>query len=48
MNAELEKQLDQVYMSKQSINAYLYSKDDTSRYLKNIQNEYLWTDIMDI
>jgi len=30
MNTELEKQLDEVYMSKQSINAYLYSKDDPS------------------
>ena len=30
MNAELKKQIDEVYMSKQSINAYLYSKDDPS------------------
>ena len=30
MNTELEEQLDEVYMSKQSINAYLYSKDDPS------------------
>ena len=30
MNDELEKQLDEVYMSKESINAYLYSKDDPS------------------
>ena len=30
MSTELEKQLDEVYMSKQSINAYLYSKDDSS------------------
>ena len=30
MNDELEKQLDEVYMSKKSINAYLYSKDDVS------------------
>jgi len=29
INTELEKQLDEVYMSKQSINAYLYSKYDT-------------------
>ena len=28
MNLELEKQLDQVYMSKEKINAYLYAKDD--------------------
>ena len=30
MNLELEKQLDEVYMSKESINAYLYAKDDPS------------------
>ena len=30
MNEELKKQLDEVYMSKQSINVYLYSKDDVS------------------
>ena len=30
MNSELENQLDEVYMSKESINAYLYSKDVTS------------------
>ena len=30
MNLELEKQLDEVYMSKESINAYLYAKDDLS------------------
>ena len=28
MNSELEKQLDEVYMSKESINAYVYAKDD--------------------
>ena len=28
MNSELEKQLDEVYMSKESINPYLYAKDD--------------------
>ena len=28
MNSELEKQIDKVYMSKESINAYLYAKDD--------------------
>jgi hypothetical protein len=27
MNQELEKQLDEVYMSKEKINAYLYAKD---------------------
>ena len=40
MNAELEKQLDEVYMSKQSINAYLYSKDDPSL-PKDHPKEYL-------
>ena len=30
MNKELDKQLDKVYMSKESINAYLYAKDDPS------------------
>ena len=30
MNAELKNQLNAVYMSKQNINAYLYSKDDPS------------------
>ncbi|MBD1137129.1 hypothetical protein IDH35_05995 [Pelagibacterales bacterium SAG-MED49] len=30
MRSELEKQLDEVYMSKESINAYLYAKDDPS------------------
>ena len=28
MNSELEKQLDEVYMSKESINPYLYAEDD--------------------
>ena len=28
MNAELEKQVDEVYMSKESINPYLNSKDE--------------------
>ena len=28
MNLELEKQLDEVYMSKESINPYLYADDD--------------------
>ncbi len=28
MNSELEKQLDEVYMSKENINDYLYAKDD--------------------
>ena len=30
MNLELEKQLDEVYMSKEKINAYLYANDDPS------------------
>ena len=30
MRSELEKKLDEVYMSKKSINAYLYAKDDSS------------------
>ena len=29
MNSELEKQLDEVYMSKEKINPYLYAKDDS-------------------
>ena len=48
MNEELEKQLDEVYMSKESINAYLYSKDDPSlpqdhpkRLFMNRYNGYL-------
>ena len=31
MNSELESQLNEVYMSKESINAYLYSKDDVNK-----------------
>ena len=30
MKKELEQQLDEVYMSKESINAYLYAKDDST------------------
>ena len=30
MNTELEKQINKVYMSKESINPYLNSKDETS------------------
>ena len=29
MNVELEKQVDKVYMSKESINPYLHSKDES-------------------
>jgi len=52
MDAELEKQLDEVYMSKQSINAYLYSKDDPSlpkdhpkRIFMDRYNGYLNSDV---
>ena len=51
MNKELEKQLDEVYMSKESINAYLYAKDDPSlpsnhpkRIFMNRYNGYLNSD----
>ena len=52
MNTELEKQVDEVYMSKQSINAYLYSKDDPSlpknhpkRIFMDRDNGYLNSDL---
>ena len=51
MNSELEEQLDEVYMSKDSINPYLYSKDDPSlqkdhpkRTFMNRYNGYLNSD----
>tara|TARA_Y100001970_G_scaffold285819_1_gene406527 strand:- start:73 stop:924 length:852 start_codon:yes stop_codon:yes gene_type:complete len=51
MNSELENQLDEVYMSKESINAYLYAKDDPSlskdhpkRIFMNRYNGYLNSD----
>ena len=51
MNSELEKQIDKVYMSKESINAYLYAKDDPSlpkdhpkRIFMNRYNGYLNSD----
>ena len=54
MNTELEKQLDEVYMSKQSINAYLYSKDDSSlpkdhpkRIFMDRDNGYLNSDLFE-
>ena len=54
MNAELEKQLDEVYMSKESINAYLYAKDDPSlspnhpkRTFLERDNGYLNSDLFD-
>ena len=52
MNTELEKQVAEVYMSKQSINAYLYSKDDPSlpknhpkRIFMDRDNGYLNSDL---
>ena len=54
MNAELKKQLNAVYMSKQNINAYLYSKDDSSlpkdhpkRIFMNRDNGYLNSDLFE-
>ena len=54
MNTELEKQLEEVYMSKQSINAYLYSKDDPSlpkdhpkRMFMDRDNGYLNSDLFE-
>ena len=51
MSEELIKQLNEVYMSKESINAYLYSKDDPSlpqdhpkRLFMNRFNGYLNSD----
>ena len=51
MNSELEKQLEEVYMSKESINAYLYAKDDPTlskdhpkRIFMNRYNGYLNSD----
>ena len=40
MNSELENQLDEVYMSKESINAYLYAKDDPSLSKDHRENFY--------
>ena len=51
MNSELEKQLNEVYMSKESINPYLYAKDDPNlpkdhpkRTFMNRYNVYLNSD----
>ena len=51
MNNELEQHLNEVYMSKESINAYLYAKDDLSlpkdhpkRTFMNRYNGYLNSD----
>ena len=52
MNTELEKQVDEVYMSKESINPYLHSKDEPSleknhpkRIFMERYNGYLNSDI---
>ena len=47
MNMELEKKVDEVYMSKESINPYLHSKDEPSLE-KNHPNEYFLNVTMDI
>jgi len=54
MNIELEKQVDEVYMSKESINPYLNSKDEPSleknhpkRIFSNRYNGYLNSDLFD-
>ncbi len=47
MNSELEKQLDEVYMSKENINAYLYAKDDITL-PKDHPKRIFMIDIMDI
>ena len=55
MRKELEQQLDEVYMSKESINAYLYAKDDLSlpkdhpkRIFMNRYNGYLNSDCLSL
>ena len=54
MNSELKKKIDEVYMSNKSINAYLYSKDDTSlpynhpkRIFMKRDNGYLNSDLFE-
>ena len=54
MNAELKKHINEVYMSKESINAYLYSKDDSSlpidhpkRIFMDRNNGYLNSDLFE-
>ena len=54
MNTELEKKINEVYMSKESINAYLYSKDDSSlpkdhpkRIFMDRDNGYLNSDLFE-
>ena len=53
MNNELEQQIDKVFMSNKSINAYLNSKDDTSlpanhpkRIFMERDNGYLNSDLL--
>tara|TARA_Y100001936_G_scaffold157300_1_gene153598 strand:+ start:257 stop:607 length:351 start_codon:yes stop_codon:yes gene_type:complete len=54
MNLELEKQVDKVYMSNESINPYLHSKDDSSlekehpkKIFSKRYNGYLNSDLFD-
>ena len=54
MNTELEKQVDEVYMSKESINPYLHSTDEPSleknhpkRIFSKRYNGYLNSDLFD-
>ena len=54
MKTELEKQINEVYMSEESINAYLYSKDDSSlpndhpkRIFMDRSNGYLNSDLFE-
>jgi len=54
MNAELKKHINDVYMSKESINAYLYSEDDSSlpidhpkRIFMDRDNGYLNSDLFE-
>ena len=47
MNSELEKQLNEVYMSKKAL-MHIFMLKMTQVYLKNIQRETLWKGIMDI
>ena len=54
MNIELEKQVDKVYMSKESINPYLHSKDESSleknhpkKIFSKRYNGYLNSDLFD-
>ena len=44
MNKELKKKIDEVYMSKKSINAYLYSKDDSSLPQNHVKRTFMKRD----